>query len=123
MSESDTEVTVSNDNRNEDENENKIENVASNISFTSKRKRGESTPVQIGLAKKKHYLKSTSFYLGKKDNEDIDGSVTQTAVLKLLERLSGKNHRLYMENYSTSIQLFPKLLKMDIYIFNWNHPD
>jgi Transposase IS4 len=79
--------------------------------------------VQIGLARQKLYLQSASFYLGKKDNKDIDDSVTQTAVLKLPERLSGKNHRLYMDNYYTSIQLFSKLLKMDTYIFNWNHPD
>jgi Transposase IS4 len=79
--------------------------------------------LQIGLAKKKHFLQSASFYLGKKDDKDIDGSVTQTAVLKLPERLSGKNHGLYMDNYFTSIQLFSKLLKMDTYIFNWNHLD
>jgi Transposase IS4 len=36
-------------------------------------------------------------------------------VLNLLELLSGKNHRVYMGNYYTSIPLFSKLLRMDIF--------
>ena len=64
------------------------------------------------------YLWNASFYVGKKEEDedrDKDASVTQSTVVKLLEPLSGKNHRVYMDNYYTSIPLFNELLKMEIF--------
>jgi hypothetical protein len=47
--------------------------------------------------------------------ENQQASATQATVVKLLDPLCGKNHRVYMDNFYTSIPLFNQLLKMEIF--------
>lgn len=62
------------------------------------------------------YLFNAYFYIGKQEDDNTkEASVTQKTVLKLMEPLAGKNHRVYMDNYYTGIPLIRELEKMDIF--------
>lgn len=62
------------------------------------------------------YMWNAAFYLGKRSEEkEVDKSITQKTVLKLLEPLSGFHHKAYFDNYYTSIPLLVALQKMCIY--------
>ena len=66
------------------------------------------------------YLWNAAFYVGRRKDEDCtpsaqDYSVTTETVLKLMEPLQGKNHRVHMDNYYTSIPLFRELEKLCIW--------
>ena len=62
------------------------------------------------------YLFNAVFYLGKKSEDEADKkletSATHQAVISLVAPLQGKNHKLFMDNYYTSIPLFMELSKM-----------
>ena len=61
------------------------------------------------------YLFNAMFYVGKcEDDSNKEASVTHQTVVKLMQPLAGKNHRVYMDNYYTGIPLFRELEKMDI---------
>jgi Transposase IS4 len=63
------------------------------------------------------YLWNAQFYVGKTQElaEQENQSKTQKTVLDLMRPLNGKNHRVYMDNYYTSIPLFQKLQDMSVY--------
>jgi Transposase IS4 len=62
------------------------------------------------------YLWNAMFYLGKrKEESNQDVSVTTETVINLLTPLQGKNHRVHMDNYYTSIPLFQQLAALSIW--------
>ena len=65
------------------------------------------------------YLFNSVVYLGKRPEDEkesqAEGPKTQQAVISLVTPLEGKKHRLFMDNYYTSIPLFAALSKMLIW--------
>jgi hypothetical protein len=64
------------------------------------------------------YLWNAMFYLGKrKEESNQDISVTTETVINNLTPLQGKNHRVHMDNYYTSIEfpLFQQLAALSIW--------
>jgi hypothetical protein len=65
------------------------------------------------------YLFNAIVYLGKRPEDEkestAEGSKTEQAVISLVTPLQGRNHRLFMDNYYSSIPLFVTLSKMLIW--------
>lgn len=79
-------------------------------------------PVRFGLkiycvcCSATSYLFNCMFYLGKTDIPAArEASATQETVVQLMQPLSGKYHRVYMDNYYTGLPLFKELQDMDIH--------
>ena len=61
------------------------------------------------------YVNEFDIYTGKSSQEPAEGSLGERVVKKLRQRLYGKNHHVYMDNYFSSPKLFADLLHNGVY--------